>query len=84
MAPHRGLLRVGKRPVQRMQFLLTNEHIEVSGEVAWVTVDENLLGDQGGNTVAAVNGCAYDAEEARWRIVCHHGSVVVTAGIEVE
>ena len=68
---------------QRLQFLLTNEHIEVCGAVAWVSVDENLLGDQGGNTVAALNVFSYDDDRARWRLVCHHGSVV-TAGIEVE
>jgi hypothetical protein len=68
---------------QRMQFLLTNEHVEVAGPVAWVSVDENLLGDQGGNTVAALNVFTYDSDLARWRLVCHHGSVV-TAGIEVD
>jgi ketosteroid isomerase-like protein len=66
---------------QRMQFLLTNEHVEVAGSVAWVSVDENLLGDQGGNTVAALNLFTYDLIGDRWRLVCHHGSVV-TAGLE--
>jgi ketosteroid isomerase-like protein len=68
---------------QHMQFLLTNEHVYVDGVVAWVSVDENLLGDQGGNTVAALNVFTYDEGLARWRLVCHHGSVV-TAGIEVD
>jgi ketosteroid isomerase-like protein len=68
---------------QRMQFLLTNEHVEVDGSVAWVSVDENLLGDQGGNTVAALNVFTYQAGGERWRLVCHHGSVV-TAGIDVQ
>ena len=67
----------------RLQFLLTNEHIEVVGTTAWVSVDENLLGDQGGNTVAALNIFSYDDDRAQWRLVCHHGSVV-TAGIEVD
>ena len=67
----------------RLQFLLTNEHIEVDGSMAWVSVDENLLGDQGGNTVAALNVFSYDDAGQRWRLVCHHGSVV-TAGIEVD
>jgi ketosteroid isomerase-like protein len=67
---------------QRMQFLLTNEHVEVAGSVAWVSVDENLLGDQGGNTVAALNVFIYNSVGDRWRLVCHHGSVV-TAGLEV-
>jgi ketosteroid isomerase-like protein len=68
---------------QRMQFVLTNVHVEVAGDVGWVSVDENLLGDQGGNTVAALNVFAYDPDIARWRMVCHHGSVV-TAGLQEE
>ena len=44
--------------------------------VAWVTVDENLLGDQGGSTVAAVNVFVRDAAGGGWRLVCHHGSLV--------
>jgi ketosteroid isomerase-like protein len=43
--------------------------------VAWVTVDENLLGDQGGATVSAVNVFVRSAD-GQWRLVCHHGSVV--------
>jgi ketosteroid isomerase-like protein len=68
---------------QRLQFLLTNEHIELAGSVAWVTVDENLLGDQAGNTVAALNMFTYDRDSGRWRIVCHHGSVV-NSSVSVE
>ena len=40
---------------QRLQFILTNEHVAVDGDAAWVTVDENLLGADGSGTVAAVN-----------------------------
>jgi ketosteroid isomerase-like protein len=59
---------------QRLQFLLTEEHAQVVGDMAWVTVDENLLGDQGGATVSAVN--VFVRSEGQWRLVCHHGSVV--------
>ena len=39
--------------MQSLQFVLTEERVQVQDGVAWVTVDENLLGDQGGSTVAA-------------------------------
>jgi hypothetical protein len=60
---------------QQIQFVLTRESVHVAGETAWVSLDENLLGDQGGVTVATVNiFCRHDAND--WRMVCHHGSVV--------
>lgn len=64
---------------QRLQFILTNEHVEIEGDVAWVTVDENILGDETGGTVTSVNifvaagpGSAYP-----WLLVAHHGSAVM-------
>jgi ketosteroid isomerase-like protein len=61
---------------QQIQFVLTREKVNVSGTTAWVTVDENLLGDQGGVTVATINIFEFDPMSDRWRMVCHHGSVV--------
>lgn len=61
---------------QSLQFILTQERVQVQDGVAWVAVDENLLGDQGGSTVAAVNVFVRDASTGRWRMVCHHGSVI--------
>jgi ketosteroid isomerase-like protein len=58
-----------------LQFLLTEEQVHVLGDVAWVSVDENLLGADGGATVAALNLFVRDRGD-RWRMVCHHGSVV--------
>ena len=70
---------------QSLQFILTEERVFVQDGVAWVAVDENLLGDQGGSTVAAVNVFVREDGTARWRMVCHHGSVVsTTVGSEVE
>jgi ketosteroid isomerase-like protein len=68
---------------QQLQFVLTEERIEVVGDVAWVSVDENLLGSQGGATVAALNVFVRQPGSGAWRLVCHHGSVV-SAPIEVE
>lgn len=62
-----------------LQFILTEERVEVAGDVAWVSLDENLLGDQGGTTVAALNVFVRDEVTSRWRMVCHHGSAISAA-----
>lgn len=62
---------------QRLQFLLTHEHVEVVGDVAWVCLDEDLLGERPGATVAAVNVFVRGGPApGRWRMVAHHGSPV--------
>lgn len=66
---------------RQLQFVLTEERAYVGGELAWVSLDENLLGDQGGATIAALNVFACSpgragGEPGGWRMVCHHGSVV--------
>jgi len=58
-----------------LQFVLTEAQAHVHGDTGWVTVDEDLLGDQHGATVAALNLFARDAH-GRWRMVAHHGSPV--------
>ena len=66
---------------QHLQFVLTEERVAVAGDTAWVSVDENLLGDQGGVTVASLNLFVRspDGDAESWRMVCHHGSVVQAA-----
>lgn len=59
---------------QQLQVILTNEAVEVAGDVAWVTVDENLLDVEGSGTVAALN--LFVRSDDRWRLVAHHGSPV--------
>jgi hypothetical protein len=63
---------------QSLQFLLTEARAEITGDSGWVTVDENLLGDQGGTTVAAIN-IFVRSPTAGWRLVVHHGSAVHAA-----
>jgi len=58
------------------QFILTEERVDVVGDAAWVTVDENIIGIQVGATVSAVN--AFTRTRAGWRMVVHHGSNVMT------
>lgn len=58
----------------QIQFVLTRERATVVGDAAWVSVDENLLGDQGGVTVSALN--LFVRKGGGWRMIGHHGSVV--------
>lgn len=59
---------------ERLQFILTNERVEVVGDMAWVTADENIIGTDAGATVAAVN--VFVRTGGRWYLVAHHGSGV--------
>jgi ketosteroid isomerase-like protein len=61
---------------EHLQFIVTNEHAQVVGDIAWVTCDENILGGDGGSggTVAALN--LYGREGGRWKLLAHHGSPV--------
>lgn len=56
---------------ERLQFILTEARVAVVGDVAWVTVDENLLTGPTGGTVAAVN--LFVRSDGAWRMVAHHG-----------
>jgi ketosteroid isomerase-like protein len=61
---------------QHLEFILTNERVDIDGAVAWVSCDENLLSDtQVGGTVAALN--VFTRDGADWRLIVHHGSSVV-------
>jgi ketosteroid isomerase-like protein len=60
---------------QQLQFILTDEQVEVVGDLAWVTVDENIIGDQTGATVSALN--VFVRHDGGWRLVAHHGSSVM-------
>jgi ketosteroid isomerase-like protein len=59
----------------RNQFILTNEAVAIDGDLAWVTLDENLVQAGGTGTVAATN--LYARTGDRWLLVVHHGSPVV-------
>jgi ketosteroid isomerase-like protein len=60
---------------QPIQFILTNEAVEVVGQLAWVSVDENILGDDAGATASGLNLFARTSDG--WRMVVHHSSQVM-------
>lgn len=59
-----------------VQFVLTEERVMVRGDVAWVIIDENILGEQAGATVSALNIFVRSSEDGRWRMVGHQASLV--------
>jgi len=63
---------------QHLQFILTKESVEVAGDMAWVTVDENILQSGNATTVAALNLFVRD-DLGVWRMVAHHASPVSDA-----
>jgi ketosteroid isomerase-like protein len=58
----------------RNQFILTNQAVAIDGDLAWATLDENLVDRSGTGTVAATN--LFARTEGRWLLVVHHGSPV--------
>ena len=72
-----------------IQFVLTDEVVTVAGDIAWVTLDENILQSAGspdggaadtqeleGARIAATN--IYARDGLVWRMLLHHGSPVST------
>ena len=58
----------------RIQFIVTNEASRATGDVAWVTLDENLVDRAATGTIAATN--IFVRRAAGWKLVLHHGSPV--------
>jgi ketosteroid isomerase-like protein len=63
---------------QRLQFILTNEMAVAMGDMAWVSIDENILDADGATTVAALNVFVRHPD-GRWLMVVHHGSPVTAS-----
>ncbi len=69
-----------------IQFVLTDERVDVAGDTAWVTLDENILqatgGEDGSDDRAPLSGARVAAtnvfvrDGGYWRMVMHHGSPV--------
>ena len=60
----------------RNQFILTNVGVALIGDVAWVTLDENLVESGATGTVAATN--VYTRVDRAWLLIVHHGSPVMS------
>lgn len=61
---------------QELQFIVTAEHVVVTGDAAWVSCDENLLTFGASGTVNALNVFERDIDR-NWRLVAHHGAPVL-------
>jgi hypothetical protein len=59
----------------RNQFILTNEAAAIDGDVALVTLDENLVDSGATGTIAATN--MFVRVDRVWKLVIHHGSPVM-------
>jgi len=57
-----------------LQFILTDVAVHRHGDIAWVTLDENLIAEEVGGTVAALN--LFVLDDDRWRMIAHHGGAV--------
>ena len=64
---------------EQMQFALTNIQIQVQGELAWVTLYENLSSTlQGqGNAAVVLATNVYEQRANGWFMIHHHGSPVL-------
>jgi ketosteroid isomerase-like protein len=62
---------------QSLQVILTNEHVMVEGDFAYVSVDENLV-DQRGNASASAALNIFVWRGERWDMLVHHASPIVS------
>ncbi|HEX6768222.1 MAG TPA: nuclear transport factor 2 family protein [Candidatus Binatia bacterium] len=69
-----------------MQFTLTDVNIQVSGEVAWVTLYENLNSSIEGQSCSAaiLTTNVFQKTADGWRMILHHGSSVAQSAGEDE
>ena len=66
-----------------LQFILTNEHVEVEGDTAWVSLDENILGDRSGAHRRRAQPVRPHAD-GDWKMVAHHGSGIFASQADDE
>ena len=66
---------------QHIQFIVTDEHVSVNGDVAWVSCDENLLTIGASATVNALN-IFERTRDGKWLMVAHHGAPVMISSDE--
>lgn len=59
---------------ERPQFIITGQRVEVVGDTAWLSCEENLLTANLNATVSALN--VFVLGDGSWRIVAHHASPI--------
>ena len=64
----------------RNQFILTNLSVDVAADIAWVTLEENLV--DRGSTAAIVATNVFRRSDGRWRMVAHHASPVLARTVD--
>lgn len=62
----------------RNQFILTNEEVMIDGDMAWITLDENMVDGANAGTIAATN--VFVRTNTGWHLTLHHGSPVMGQG----
>jgi len=64
------------RGPQTLQVILTNERVRIDGDIAYVTVDENIV-DQGAHASAAAALNMYARHGDQWQMIVHHASPIM-------
>lgn len=62
---------------QHLQFIVTDEAVQVEGDVGWVVCTENLLDEEGPRGTASSLNLFRRGADGRWRMVGHHASPVL-------
>lgn len=62
--------------VGRNQFIITNSSTQVVGDMAWVTLEENLVDRGETYAVAATN--VFVKRDGVWKMTAHHGSSILS------
>jgi hypothetical protein len=57
------------------QFIITNEALGIAGDLAWITLEENLIDTGATGAVAATN--VFVRTDGEWRMIVHHGSPIM-------
>jgi len=69
------------RNTVEMRFTITDVHVEVRGDLAWVSCTENILSETRGNlsvtAILATN--VFERHGADWLMVHHHASHILAA-----
>ena len=62
---------------QTLQVILTNELVVAESDLAYVSIDENLVDEQG-NTSSTSGLNVFAWNDDRWQIVVHHASPIMS------